>query len=311
MDGVGEELRPYFTEHVEVCQNHRIYVERFGRQGGVPILFLHGGPGAGCSSRDKEFFDPTRHDVLFIDQRGAGRSSAPDILVSNNTTKLIIDIEFLLNRYKIGKINILGGSWGATLAILFAVHYPERVLKLILRGVFIADSEAIKYTLENGRKVRPTVYERFYSLTPLADWSSVARHYLSGMREGSTEARKYFIEEWARFELSVGSLSYSASVIDSIVSSSSFEQFSMIGAHYFANNFFLEPGVIFASTSRLADIPISVVHGKSDLVTSIEQVRRLVGELRRATLYETSEGHSAFEPATFDWIRSELATLIV
>jgi proline iminopeptidase len=152
---------------LKVDRIHNINFETYGSSDGIPVLFIHGGPGLGYSESDKRFFDPSKHFILFYDQRGCGRSIPTGSLEQNKTEHLIEDILKLLDHLNIGSAHIFGGSWGATLGVLFSAKYPNRSKSLVLRGFFSATKSTLDLYLQGGiKRNHPLVWERVISLVP-------------------------------------------------------------------------------------------------------------------------------------------------
>jgi proline iminopeptidase len=293
-----------YKEFVPVGAGHELFVERYGKRGGIPVLFIHGGPGAGYSEEDKKLFNRDVYDVLFFDQRGAGRSRYRDIASNNTTAALLDDIDTLLQRFSITRPILFAGSWGTTLALLYSIRRPTQVSKLILRGLFLADDESIKYFYKASQRVMPTILERFLKLVPNDHRGNPAEYYWRQISQG--EEPSLFIQEWARYELSIGSMKYSEDAVEKLLVSRDFKSFSSLGALFFANRFFLNEGEIRKGLSNISHIPLYLVHGALDLVASAVKAKEVAGQFRNAKYIETAAGHSITDEANYSALKKIL-----
>ena len=174
---------PSFQEgYLDVGNGHKIYYEQYGNPNGKPVLFLHGGPGAGFSNSHKAFFDPKIFRVIFFDQRGSGKSIPYAETKNNNTESLISDIERLRVFLKIDNWYIFGGSWGSTLALLYGIYFPQRCLGFILRGVFLGTIDEINWFLYDIRKFFPEAYEKFITHVPLTHRTKILEWFYQQLR---------------------------------------------------------------------------------------------------------------------------------
>jgi proline iminopeptidase len=195
---------PYESGQFSVTDGHSLYYERFGKLGGVPVLFVHGGPGAGFSEEDKAFFDPELFDVLLFEQRGSGRSTPFASLEDNHTDALVDDITRLLDAFDMPRVLLFGGSWGSTLSLVYAIRNPSRISAMLLRGIFLADARSIEHFIGGGvEKLFPEVWERFVSQVPDERRGDLAGYYLEQMQSPDEDVRERFCFEWGQYELSL------------------------------------------------------------------------------------------------------------
>lgn len=295
---VSDELTPYESGHFPVDHGHRLYYERFGTAGALPVLFVHGGPGAGFSDDDKRFFDPALYDVLLYEQRGTGRSEPFASLAHNDTDFLIEDMERLLDRFGLESPVLFGGSWGSTLSLAFAVRHPDRVSGLVLRGIFLANQDAIRHFVGGGvADFFPEVWQRFVALVPEERRGDISSFYLEKMRSGDKEESERFCYEWARYELSLIKLDWQATAVDDILEQYNYRSLAPLEAHYMANACFLPEDYILEHASALADKPVSIVHGRYDVICPPKQAFALHRALPASVLRFVRAGHSASEEA--------------
>ena len=296
----------------EVSDGHRLYVERHGKRGGIPVLFVHGGPGAGFSEEDKAFFDSERFDVLLFEQRGTGRSEPFASLHENHTDALVSDMIALLDGFGLETVHLFGGSWGSTLSLVFAIRHPERVRGLVLRGIFLANEESIEHFVGGGvEDYFPEVWERFVSVVPEGRRRSIASFYLAGMTSKDEDEREKFCYEWARYELSLVKLDWPESdeAIAKILGQYNYRSLSVLEAHYTANRFFLEENYILERAGALDGLPVSIVHGRYDVLCPPKGARELHQKIPGSRLHYVTAGHSSREPAIREALVSELSRL--
>ena len=194
----------YKTGYLKVSPIHSLYYECYGNPNGKPVLFLHGGPGAGFSDDSSRFFNPDIFNVIFFDQRGASRSLPFGNIEENTTQDLINDINQLLDFLNIEKVLLFGGSWGSTLALVYAIQNVERVTGMLLRGIFLGDKASVDYFINGGVKAQfSEVWERFESLVPPNERGNIPRYYLEKMLSEDETISNRFAYEWAYYEMSI------------------------------------------------------------------------------------------------------------
>lgn len=300
---------PYASGHFDVADGHRLYYERFGTPGGEPILFVHGGPGAGFSDEDKGFFDPDRFDVLLFEQRGAGRSEPFASLAHNDTDALVDDIDKLLDHFDVTQTMLFGGSWGSTLSLVYAIRRPHRVRGMILRGIFLADRAALDHFVGGGvAPWFPEVWERFVDLVPPSERHDIAGYYGRKMASDDDAERERFCYEWARYELSLVKLDGPGDDLDELLRHYSYRSLAPLEAHYIGNNCFLPDGYILEHAPELT-MPSVIVHGRYDVICPAEQAYRLHRALPNARVRFVTAGHSSSEPAIHAALIEEAAEL--
>jgi proline iminopeptidase len=305
------EIKPNTTSMLAVDAPHELYVEECGNPEGIPVLFVHGGPGAGCESYHRRFFDPNRYRIILFDQRGAGRSRPHAHLEGNTTTALVADIERIRAAYGIERWVVFGGSWGSTLSLVYGEAHPDRVLGLVLRGIFLCRDHEIDWFYRDGaRRVFPDYWEDF--LAPLGDTERadpVAAHYrrLTGNDE---LARMSSAKAWSIWEGRTSSLLPKQSVVEFFSDPHTALALARIECHYFVNNCFLEPDQILRDAARLSGIPGMIVHGRYDMICPVENAWALSQAWPDAQLRIVPDaGHSATEPATVDALVQATDTL--
>jgi proline iminopeptidase len=284
---------PSFQEgYLQVENNHKLYYEQYGNPNGQPILFLHGGPGAGFSNSHKAFFDPKFFRVIFFDQRGSGKSFPYSETEHNNTQSLIADIESLRNFLKIDQWYLFGGSWGSTLALLYGIQFPKRCLGFILRGIFLGTIDEINWFLYDICKFFPEAYNKFISHVPIVHRNNVLEWFYKQLRINNRALNLEAASVWAEYENSCSSLEY----VERPVSGESALAIAKIETHYFINNCFIKDNFIKENIYKIAKIPALIVQGRHDVICPPFNALNLSRIWDAATIEIVEDaGHSAFE----------------
>lgn len=288
-------ISPYHTEYV-CCDNHQIYVEHLGNPEGLPVLYLHGGPGGGISSVSKRYFDPERYHIIVFDQRGCGKSQ-PTLSLDNNTTPhLISDIETIRNACGIEQWVVSGGSWGTTLALLYAIEFPHRVMSLLLRGIFLARKQDYDWFLSpNGgaAQVYPEHYQDFIShLQAPASCHDVIEQYQSIFDTSCELSQLMAAKAWCQWE---HQLAYIHPPEFNVPESSVQECLSLatLECRYIAAHCYIEENDIIKRRDALRHIPTTVIHGRFDMVCKLSGAYELTQGWESARLMVVpGAGHS-------------------
>ncbi len=302
MHGLYPEIRPYAEHNLAVSDGHVLYVEESGNPDGLPVVFVHGGPGAGCESYHRQFFDPLIYRIILFDQRGAGRSRPHASLDGNTTGKLVEDMEALRQHLGVHRWVLFGGSWGSTLSLVYAEAYPETVLGLILRGIFLCRQWEIDWFYRQGaNRIFPDYWEEFIAPVAQADrHDPVGAHHR--LLTGSDEvARMVSAKAWSVWEGRTATLAPRQAVVDFFGDPRLALALARIEAHYFVHNSFLEPDQILRDVGRLQGIPGILVQGRYDMACPLQSA----WELHRAWVGSELEiipaaGHSGREPGITD-----------
>ncbi len=259
-------VEPFDQRMLEVSGGHRIYVEQCGNPTGIAVLVLHGGPGGGCSPAMRRYFDPAVYRVVLFDQRGCGRSR-PHASVDHNTTwDLVADIEAIRETLGIASFYIFGGSWGATLALIYAISHPSRVLHLVLRGVFLMTQAELTWFYNGGAAVFfPEHWARFVAPIPADERKDLVNAYHKRLFSGDNSAESHLARVWANWENALASVSHDGFGGES--PSDYARAFARLENHYFHNAGFLEcDGWIMQERHRIAHIPATIVQGRLDMI---------------------------------------------
>lgn len=260
--------RPFDARMLAVGDGHWIYVEEVGTRGGIPALFLHGGPGSGAQHVHRRLFDPERHHAFLIDQRGAGRSHPHLSLTANTTAHLVEDIEIVRRHFEIERWLVVGGSWGSTLALAFAERYPERVSGLVLRAIFLGTRDEVQWAFVDGpRRFRPDLFADFAGALPEAERGDVLGAYVRRLLGGDAVARREAALRWHAYERALSELAPGGVRLPaSLCSAAALPPTPVVEAHYIRHDFFLASGQLLAGAERLAGIPGVIVQGRYDLL---------------------------------------------
>ncbi|GGY86468.1 proline iminopeptidase [Cellvibrio zantedeschiae] len=265
------EIKPYQRHIIAVEPPHELYVDESGNPDGIPVLFVHGGPGAGCGKFDRRFFDPQIYRIVLFDQRGAGRSRPHAELQTNSTQKLVEDIEFIRKTLGIDKWVLFGGSWGSTLSLVYAQTYPERVLGLILRGIFLCRPvDLLWFYQEGASRLFPDYWEDFIQPIPEEERHDMMNAYYRHLTGDNQIQQMTAAKAWSLWEGRTATLRPNQEVVESFTEPHRALSLARIEAHYFVNNAFLEENQILRDAHKLADIPGVIVHGRYDVICPLD-----------------------------------------
>ncbi|MBS7538711.1 prolyl aminopeptidase [Ancylobacter lacus] len=295
-------IEPYESGWLEVGDGHSVYYERCGTPGAKPAVFLHGGPGAGCSPVHRSLFDPARYDVLLFDQRGCGRSKPYADLTANTTWHLVADIERLRELAGVEKWLVFGGSWGSTLALAYSETHPERVSELVVRGVYTVTRAELDWYYRFGvSEMFPDKWERFLAPIPEAERGDLIAAYRRRLVGEDEAAKLEAALAWTLWEGETITLLPDAGFTAHHSDAHYALAFARIENHYFTHGCWLEERQLLDKASRLAGIPGAIVHGRYDMPCPA----RYAWELHKAwpdASFELIEGagHAFSEPGIRD-----------
>jgi proline iminopeptidase len=304
-------IKPYVKHSLAVDKPHVLYVEECGNPSGIPVVFLHGGPGAGCDPSHRRFFDPDIYRIILFDQRGCGRSRPHATLEGNNTQALIADIEQIREHLDIDKWVVFGGSWGSTLGLLYAQAHAERVSGLILRGIFLCRPADIHWFYQDGAShVFPDYWQEFIEPIPLDERGNLLEAFYQRLSGDDELARMAAAKAWSKWEAHCANLRPSADLVSHLSAPHTALSMARIECHYFMHDAFLQPDQILENIDRIRHIPVMIVHGRYDMVCPVEQAFDLQKAWPEAALTVVADaGHSAFEPGIVDALISATHSL--
>ncbi|MFZ5579215.1 MAG: prolyl aminopeptidase [Pseudomonadota bacterium] len=295
-------IQPYNSFLLPVSDLHSLHVEECGNPDGLPVVFLHGGPGAGCTENHRRYFDPNRYRIVLFDQRGCGRSTPHAELADNTTWDLVADIERIRERLGIDRWLVFGGSWGSTLGLAYAETHPERVSGLILRGIFLCRPRDIHWFYQEGASAIFPDYWRDY-LSPISEAErGNLLHAFHRLLTGPDELRRMAAAKaWSLWEGRTATLLPDTATTDYFGDPHVALSLARIENHYFVNDSFLEPDQLCRDAGRLKSIPGIVIHGRYDVVCPIEQAFALCAAWPEARLNIIPDaGHAVSEPGITD-----------
>jgi proline iminopeptidase len=276
---------------------HSVYWEQSGNPRGVPVVFLHGGPGAGSSPSHRRFFDPTHYRIVILDQRGAGRSIPLGEIRENTTDLLVADLERLRTRLGIARWTVFGGSWGSTLALAYAQSHPDRVLALILRGIFLMRRAEIRWFLYEMRTLFPDAWERFAAHVTPAERGDLLEAYWDRLTDPDPTVHLAAAKAWSIYEGTCSTLMPSPELVAASGEDVHALGLARIEAHYFRNNLFTPEDRLLRNVGRLHGIPAVVVQGRYDVVCPVATAWDLHRAWPAADFRIVPDaGHSAMEP---------------
>jgi proline iminopeptidase len=292
-------IEPYETGYLRLDDLHQMYFEQCGNPKGAPVVFLHGGPGAGANATHRRFFDPSHYRIVVFDQRGSGRSKPLGEIRNNTTPHLIGDIERLRLHLGIDDWFVFGGSWGSTLALAYAEHHPERVRGLALRGIFLCRKSEIDWFLHGLRELAPEAWRTFAHFIPEAERADLFGAYRKRLMDPDPSVHLPAARTWSVYEASCSTLLPSPETVSAFAADTLALGLARMEAHYFAHDIFLPDNFLLDNIDRIRHIPAFIVQGRYDLVCPI----RSADDLARAwpeARYEIvpDAGHSAMEPGT-------------
>ncbi|MFW7266392.1 prolyl aminopeptidase [Gluconacetobacter sp. Hr-1-5] len=272
-------IEPYRTGILDTGDGHRVYWELCGNPDGIPVVFLHGGPGGGCTPAHRRLFDPARYRILLFDQRGCGRSTPHAGLDNNTTWHLVEDIERLRVLTGAERWLVFGGSWGSTLSLAYAETHPERVTGLILRGIFtLRRAELLWYYQEGASWLFPDKWERFQAPIPVAERGDMMAAYRRRLTDPDRAVRVEAAVAWSVWEGETLTLRPAPALSAQHADEDYALAFSRIENHYFVHAGWLEEGQLIRDVERIRHIPAVIVQGRYDAATPM----RTAWDLHRA-----------------------------
>ena len=290
-------IDPFDQRTIDTGDGHRIYVEQCGNPDGIPVIVLHGGPGGGCSPAMRRYFDPASYRIVLFDQRGCGRSR-PHASTNNNTTwHLVDDIERIREALDIDRWIVFGGSWGATLALIYAQAHPDRAAYLALRGVFLATQAEMDWFYQGGAgRFWPDLWQRFVDLIPEDERGDMISAYNRRLFSGDLMMETRYGRAWAAWENALASIDNTGATGESPADYA--RAFARLENHYFMNRAFLEEdGQILKNASLLRDIPGKIVQGRYDMICPPHSAYALANVWSRCEMKMVPKaGHALSEP---------------
>ncbi len=291
------DIAPYDSGYLQADSGHTLYFEQVGNPRGRPVLFLHGGPGAGAGTVHRRFFDPDAFRVVLFDQRGAGRSRPLGETEANTTQHLVADIERLRTHLGIRRSLLFGGSWGSTLAIAYAQAHPDRVVGAVLRGIFLGSAREVDWFLYGLARFFPDAWAAFAGHVAPAERGDLLAAYHARLMHPDPAVHMPAARAWSLYEGNCSTLLPSPAAVASFAEDRTALGLARIEAHYFRNLSFLPDGGLLAAMPRIAHIPAAIIQGRYDMICPPQTAAELASRWPAAHLSMVPDaGHSAIEP---------------
>ena len=309
----ADPFAPLTSEMLAVGDGHELHVESVGRADGIPAVYLHGGPGSGCQADHRRLFDPERFHAILFDQRGAGRSRPKGRREDNTTARLIADMEMIRQKFGFERWMVVGGSWGATLALAYAQAHPHRVTGIVLRATFLGTSEEI----ENGflsslPRFYPGLYEDFISVLPLGERAQPIEAYFRRILDPDSAVHGPAARAWGETERILSEHAPNRARLDrqSLHTSRALPATPFMEAHYFQNNCFMQPNQLIEEAGKLAGIPGIIVQGRYDLLCPPATSHALAAAWLEAEIrIVEGAGHTLYDPGVRNTVMKAVADM--
>jgi len=300
-----DEIEPFDRGRLRVSAVHELYYEQCGNPKGRPVVFLHGGPGAGLVPDYRRFFDPEAYRVILFDQRGSGQSVPHASLDDNTTWHLVADIEQLREHFGVDQWLVFGGSWGSTLALAYAETHPDRVSGLVLRGIFLGRQNEARWFYEDSQgasAIFPDNWEDFLRVIPEAERGDMIGAYYRRLTSTDESTRQEAARAWSIWESSALRLLPDQGLIDEFSEPEKAVALARIECHYFTNNCFFETdNYLLEHVDRIRHLPAVIVHGRYDIICPLMSAWELHRAWPEATLNIIPDaGHATSEPGITD-----------
>lgn len=302
MQTLYPEIKPYARHELAVEPPHVLYVDESGSADGLPVLFIHGGPGAGCDAASRRYFDPNLYRIVTFDQRGCGRSTPYASLENNTTQALVADIERIREHLGVDKFVLFGGSWGSSLALAYAQAHPQRVHGLILRGIFLCRPQEFHWFYQEGAsRLFPDYWEDYIAPIPPQERGDLMGAFYKRLTGSDQIAQMHAAKAWSTWEGRTATLRPNPQVVDRFSEAHRALSIARIECHYFVNDAFLEPDQLLRDMPRIAHLSGIIVHGRYDAICPLDNAWALHQAWPNSELQIIRDaGHSAAEPGITD-----------
>jgi proline iminopeptidase len=296
--GLYPPISPYQQGFLKVSQLHEVYYEESGNPDGQPVVFVHGGPGAGTMPSQRQFFNPQQYRIILFDQRGCGKSKPFSELRENTTWDLCEDIEKLRKHLNIKSWHVFGGSWGSTLALAYSQTFPDSVRSLVLRGIFLLRKKEIDWFYQWGAsEIFPDYWEDYVKPIPSNERHDLVTAYYKRMTSDDLAIRTESTKAWSIWEGRTSTLLPNVTAEDKFGADSFADAFARIECHYFVNKgFFQTDGQLLKNVNKIRHIPAFIIQGRYDIVCPMDSAWALSRAWPEAQLRIIDDaGHSVFE----------------
>lgn len=290
-------IQPARTWRFPVSDLHTLYIEESGNPDGVPVVFLHGGPGGSCEPGHRRFFNPEAYRIILFDQRGCGKSRPHASLEENTTWDLVADLEKIRGLLEIDRWAVFGGSWGSTLALAYAQTHPQQVLGLILRGIFLARERDVSWFFNgDAARIFPEAWQHFIGQVPQDERDDIVGAYYRRLTSDNEIVRMGAAKAWSIWEGSSITLLPDRNVVDHFSDPHIALSIARIECHYFRNHCYFRPNQLIEDMAKIEHIPGYIVHGRYDMVCPIDQAFILRQHWEKAELKVIDDaGHAVTE----------------
>ena len=307
------EIKPYAEHCLEVSNNHEIYIEECGSPNGIPVVFIHGGPGGGCAHDHRRYFDPEKYRIVLFDQRGCGRSKPHASLEDNTTQDLLDDMEAIRVSLDIERWMLFGGSWGSTLALLYAEAFPDRVSAMVLRGIFLGRESDYEWLYRKGANlIYPDYWDDFSSHIPEPERDNLLDAYYKRLTGSNELARMASAKAWSIWEARLATLHTSHKLLEHFSEPHTALSLARIEAHYFVNKCFMAENQILDNIDKISDIPGIIVHGRYDMICPLDNAWSLHHAWPVSELHIIRDaGHSGGEAGNIDALVRATRTMAI
>jgi proline iminopeptidase len=309
----ADPFAPLTSEHLAVGDGHEVYVEGVGRGGAIPAVYLHGGPGSGCQPDHRRLFDPERFHAVLFDQRGAGRSRPKGSREHNTLPHLIADLEMIREKFGFERWMVVGGSWGATLALAYAQAYPHRVSGLVLRATFLGTTEEIAEAfLDTLPRLYPGLAEDFLGVLTPEERAQPLQAYFRRILDLDPAVHGPAARAWGETERILSEITPSRTRLDrdALNSSRALPASPFMEAHYFSNDSFMKPDQLMAEAGKLTGIPGIIVQGRYDLLCPPKTSHALAARWRDAEIrIVEGAGHTLYDPGVRNAVMRAIADI--
>jgi proline iminopeptidase len=291
-------IEPNHTGFLEVGSGHKLYYEECGNPHGKPVVFLHGGPGGGCSAAMRRFWNPDVYRIVLFDQRGSGKSTPHASLEQNTTWDLVNDIEILRAALEVEKWQVFGGSWGSTLALAYCQSHPDRVTEIVLRGIFMLRKKEIDWFYQHGAsELFPDRWQHYLQPIPVNERGDMLSAYHKRLTCDDETTRLQAARAWSVWEGTTSTLLPNEGIAAAFDSEHMALSLARIECHYFVNGGFMEEDQLIHNVDRIRNIPAVIVQGRYDVVCPAVSAWELSQAWPEAELRIVPDaGHAAFEP---------------
>jgi len=298
------ELEPFSKDALVLSDGHSIYFEQSGNESGLPVIFLHGGPGTGCNENHRRYFNPDKYRIIIFDQRGCNRSTPNGCAENNSTQNILNDIESIRSKLNIEKLILYGGSWGATLALLYAEQYPQHASGIVLRGTFLARQCDFEWFAHDGvSRIFPDYWQEYLSNFDEDEMNDRLGSLHERIFSDNKETQLCAAKAWSLWAGRIVTHSLNLKEEYALEEGSDEKLINevKIEMHYAKNRYFIKENQILDNISKIPDVPITIIHGRKDLTCLPESSWSVHQSLPQSKLIMVSDaGHLASEPKMID-----------